>query len=102
MKEQHITRVTLEEAMALEDKTDWERLRNMTDEEIEAQIADDPDWAGMEIDWSKAVMVEPQTKQAVSIRLDRDVIDFFKAQGKGYQTRINSVLRAYMRAKKSG
>ncbi len=44
---------------------------------------------------------EPQGKRAVSIRLDEDVIDFFKKEGKGYQTRINAVLRAYMNAMKA-
>ena len=54
----------------------------------------DPD----DFDWSNAMIVEPQPKVAVSIRLDGDVIDFFKKGGKGYQTRINAVLRAYMQA----
>jgi uncharacterized protein (DUF4415 family) len=40
----------------------------------------------------------PQAKQLVSIRLDRDVLDWFKQQGKGYQTKINAVLQAYVRA----
>ena len=37
-------------------------------------------------------------KAAISLRLDADVLDWFKAQGAGYQTRINAVLRAYMEA----
>jgi len=40
----------------------------------------------------------PATKQPVSLRLDRDVLAWFKSQGKGYQTRINAVLRMYMEA----
>jgi len=39
----------------------------------------------------------PRPKQAISVRLDADVLDFFKAGGKGYQTRINAVLRSYMK-----
>jgi uncharacterized protein (DUF4415 family) len=90
-----------------EGRTDFERLKTITDEEIDAMIRDDPDWAGFEeIGWSKAVVVYPQPKQAMSIRLDQDVLDFFKATGKGYQTRINAVLRHYMqetsKAKKTG
>jgi uncharacterized protein (DUF4415 family) len=78
-------------------RTDWARVDAMTDEEIEAQMRDDPDWADfMDIDWSKATIVYPQPKNAVSIRLDSDVLDFFKASGKGYQTRINAVLRHFM------
>lgn len=44
----------------------------------------------------------PEPKTPVTIRLDPDVLAFFKAQGKGYQTRINAVLRAFMEAKRSG
>ena len=55
------------------------------------------DWADFrEIDWSKVVAVYPIPKSAISIRLDKEVIDFFKSTGKGYQTRINAVLRHYM------
>jgi len=69
----------------------------MTKEEIAAAIADDPDWAGTEtIDWSKAELILPARKKAISIRLDEDVLDFFKQQGGGYQRRINAVLRSYM------
>lgn len=90
-----------------ETKTDWARVDAMTDEEIEAQMRDDPEWAEfMDIDWSKATLVIPVPKDAISIRLDRDVIDFFRADGKGYQTRINAVLRHYMeetlKARKTG
>src|SRR6185437_12329341 len=80
-----------------ESKSDWDRVDAMTDDEIEAQMRDDPDWADfMDIDWSKATIVYPVPKNAISIRLDKEVIDFFKAQGRGYQTRINAVLRHYM------
>jgi len=41
----------------------------------------------------------PKPKETVTIRLDSDVVDWFKEQGKGYQTRINAVLRTYMEAK---
>ena len=68
-----------------------------TDAEIEAQMRDDPDWKDLiGFDWSNAVAVYPIPKNAISIRLDSDVIDFFRSTGKGYQTRINAVLRHYM------
>ena len=83
-----------------ESRTDWARVDAMTDEEIEAQMRDDPDWAEfMDVDWSKATLVIPVPKDPISIRLDKDVLDFFKATGKGYQTRINAVLRHYMQEK---
>jgi len=78
-------------------ETDWARVDALTDEEIEAAIKDDPDWQEFEnIDWSDAVLVIPAKKKAISIRLDEDVLDFFKREGDGYQRRINAVLRSYM------
>jgi uncharacterized protein (DUF4415 family) len=60
-------------------------------------IADDPDFRDIPSDWSAAAQaVMPVAKQAVSIRLDPDVIGWFRAQGPGYQTRINAVLRAFV------
>ena len=80
-----------------ESKTDWARVDAMTDEDIERAMRDDPDWQDfIDIDWSKAVMVIPQKKKAISIRLDEDIVDFFQATGKGYQTRINAVLRHFV------
>lgn len=73
----------------------------MGDAEKDAVIASDPDWAEFEpIDWSKAELVVPSKKQAISIRLDQDLIDFFKSEGPGYQRRINAVLRSYMQERK--
>lgn len=75
----------------------------MSDAEKDAAVASDRDWAEVEpIDWSKAEVVAPPTKQAISIRLDQDLIDFFKAEGPGYQRRINAVLRSYMQQRKTG
>jgi uncharacterized protein (DUF4415 family) len=69
----------------------------MTDAEIDAAIANDPDWDEFkDIDWSDAVLVMPARKKAISIRVDEDVLDFFKKEGAGYQQRINAVLRSYM------
>ena len=81
-------------------KTDWARVDALTDEEIEAAIASDPDWQEFrDIDWSDAVLVMPPKKKAISIRVDEDVLDFFKREGEGYQRRINAVLRSYMQQK---
>jgi uncharacterized protein (DUF4415 family) len=78
-------------------ETDWARLRAMTDDEIEASIANDPDWTEFkDIDWSKAELVIPPRKTAISIRVDEDVLDYFKKEGAGYQRRMNAVLRSYM------
>lgn len=50
--------------------------------------------------WMKAVDLHSETKKQITLRIDSDVIDFFKHFGKRYQTRINSVLRAYVDAQK--
>ncbi len=46
--------------------------------------------------WAKAQMHMPTPKKAVYVRLDRDVLEWLKAEGKGYQTRMNAMLRALM------
>jgi len=94
MSETTITRLTLEQIRKLKSETDWERLKR----DEAAGIEPEPDENEFEVDWSRARLVIPEPKTAVSIRLDPDVLAFFKAQGKGYQTRINAVLRAYMEA----
>jgi uncharacterized protein (DUF4415 family) len=80
-------------------RTDWDYLDRVTDEEIAAAVARDPDAAPLDIDWSKAVLVIPPKKKAISIRLDEDVLDYFKKEGAGYQRRMNAVLRSYMEQK---
>lgn len=74
----------------------------MTEEEVEANARADPEWEGLlDIDWSDAVLVKPRPKEAISIRLDEDVLSFFKGLGAGYQTRINAVLRHFMEQTKA-
>jgi uncharacterized protein (DUF4415 family) len=68
----------------------------MSDEEIDAAIRRDPDSDPANFDWSKAKLVMPRRKEAISIRLDEDVLTYFKGFGAGYQTRINAVLRHFM------
>lgn len=83
----------------LKDQTDWARVDALTDEEIEQAARSDPDWEGLlDIDWAQVEVTRPARKQPISIRLDEDVLDFFKRGGAGYQKRINAVLRSYMSA----
>lgn len=77
-----------------EDETDWARVRNMSDEEIEANAAADPDTLPAEF-WDTAQPVHPRPKERITVRLDADMVEWFRRQGKGYQTRINAVLRSY-------
>ena len=80
------------------DRTDRDRVATLDDDAIERAIADDPDAAPLlDTDWfAKAKLVAPREKALISIRLDQDLLDFFRAAGPGYQTRINAVLRAFM------
>ena len=95
-----IVRYTAEELQEMrrrgETYSNWERAGAMTNDEIEAQIAADPDEAGMEYDWESATTVMPQPKVDLHMRIDGDVLDWFRNTGKGYQTRINAVLRSYV------
>ena len=77
-------------------KTDWAAVDALTDAEIEAAVRNDPDAVPLDVDWSQAVLVIPPKKRAISIRVDDDVLDYFKKQGAGYQRRMNAVLRSYM------
>lgn len=98
MKKEHIVRRRWGDRR--KGKTDWARVDAMTDEELEAAIASDPDWAEFkDVDWSDAVVVIPPRKKAISIRVDEDILDFFKREGEGYQRRMNAVLRSYMQQK---
>lgn len=101
MSEKPMTRMSLDEIRKLKSQTDWDRLR--AEEEAGLEPAHDPDIDDVDWDWSTARLVEPEPKKMISVRLDADVLEFFKSQGKGYQTRMNAVLRSYMEAmRKSG
>ena len=79
-----------------ETRSDWAKAAAMTSEEIEAQIAADPDEAGMVVDWDHVAVELPKPKVELHMRVDQEVLDYFRSQGKGYQTRINAVLRSYV------
>ena len=70
------------------------KLKAMKDEDIDYSDIPELD----EAFWEKAEVRLPETKTGVYIRLDGDVLDWLKSQGKGYQTRINAILRAYYEA----
>ena len=71
------------------------RLAAIKDEDIDfSDIPASP----VDAEWTRPGALIPDTKQQVTLRLDRDVLDYFRHTGKRYQTRINSVLRAYMLA----
>src|SRR6266481_422814 len=94
-KKERITRVSAEQARRMKGKTDFAALDALGDDDIARAVAADPEAAPLDTDWAKAHLVLPPGKELVTLRLDRDVIDWFREAGKGYQTRINAVLRAY-------
>jgi uncharacterized protein (DUF4415 family) len=71
------------------------RLRRVTERSIQATSP--PELSDLPEDfWADAHLVWPTAKQAISLRVDRDVLEWFRAQGPRYQSRMNAVLRAYM------
>jgi uncharacterized protein (DUF4415 family) len=78
--------------------SDWKRLRSLTDRQIRRAIESDPEARPTTAEfWKRARVVIPAPKQTITIRLDADVLEWLRKQ-KGYQTRINAVLRTYMDA----
>ena len=96
MKEKHTGKASVKNSV-----TDWNRLRSMSGEEIQNGIKGDPEVRPTDAKfWQKAQVVLPRPKETVTIRLDADLVEWLRRE-KGYQTRINAVLRTYMEAKLS-
>lgn len=83
--------------MRLNVQPDYARLDAMTEEDIARQIADDPDAPEFTDEmFAQATWVEPPSKQLLSLRIDRDIVKWFRDTGKNYQSRMNAVLRSYV------
>jgi uncharacterized protein (DUF4415 family) len=81
-----------------ESRTDWKLVKAMSQTEVE-RLAD-RDEGPLPDDWESKVTVGlPPAKQDIHIRLDGDILEWFKAHGRGYQTRINAVLRAFVQTR---
>jgi uncharacterized protein (DUF4415 family) len=81
-----------------ESKTDWKRVNAISQAQVE-RLADN-DEGPLAAGWESTVIVGlPPAKQDIHIRLDGDILDWFKARGRGYQTRINAVLRAFVQSR---
>ncbi len=74
--------------------TDFKRLRALRDSDID--FSDIPK-LGKSF-WDTAQLTLPEPKDRLTIRVDHDVVQWLKKHGKGYQTRINAILRSYMEA----
>lgn len=82
--------------MSNESKTDWKRLAEMEDKDID--ISDIPE---LDESFFQNAEIKVPSKQPVTLRLDSDVLVWFKSQGQGYQTRINKLLRTYMESQQN-
>src|ERR1700677_3894616 len=94
-KREGIVSMSVHGAKAAIQRGDFEAVGGMRNEEIDRQAADDPeerDW-----DWASASLELPKPKVGIHIKLDADIIEFFKKEGSGYQTRINAALKSYVR-----
>jgi len=77
-----------------EDRTDWARVKAMKEKEI---VIDDDATEPTAEQWAKAVVIDRRPpKKNITLRIDPEIIDWFKARGKGYQTRMNAVLRVFI------
>ena len=98
-----VVRVSEADLTRLEDRSEWDRVDALTDEEIHAAISDDPDVAPAleQSFWRNVEILDPRhDKKTVTMRIDDDVLDFFRRGGAGYQSRMNAVLRAYVYARR--
>jgi uncharacterized protein (DUF4415 family) len=81
-----------------EDRTNWAEAESVTGDKLEASIRADRDEVDGEPDWMQAVIGMPAPKDHI-IRVDRDVLQWFRSNGRGYQTLMNNVLRAFVQAR---
>jgi uncharacterized protein (DUF4415 family) len=88
-------------AISKKSRTDWKRVDALNDEEID--LSEVPE-VSPEM-FARAIVrrgLQPVPRKAqLTLRLDSDVLEWFRKQGQGYQTKINALLRAYMDAHKA-
>ena len=85
-----------------EDQTDWRKANKIRGKKLEASIRADVDDIHGEPDWTQAIIGIPAPKEHINIRIDHDVLEWFRANGKGYQTLMNNVLRAFVQSRRQG
>ena len=86
-------------------RTNWNEVDAKSDHELTQNAISDPDNPPVSEDFiarAQRVQSPSEQKQQVTLRIDSDVLNWFKEKGKGYQTMINAVLRAYKETQQSG
>lgn len=81
-------------------QTDWQRLDAMSDEDIDLSDCPEVTPEKFALAMVRRGLAKAKNKEQVTLRIDSDVLEWFKSQGRGYQTQINLLLRAYMEAHK--
>lgn len=98
-------RMTLRDAQAAAQngsQTDWKRLKDMPDEAITKAAESDPDNLPLDDPFFETAKHLPpsallkEAKQQITLRIDADVLEWFRASGAGYQSKMNAVLKAYV------
>ena len=99
-KDERIVRYTLENVP--KGKTDWRRVKALTDKEIEAAVRDDPDAAPIcdEAWFDKAELVIPAHLKHLWVQIDEDLMAWFRQQGEDWAAKINAALREYVGARR--
>jgi len=86
-----------------EGRTDWAKIDALTNDQVLAAARADPDaQPTTKADWANAYHPNRIGKESITIRLDKDVIEWFRTKGDGYQTRINDALRRHIARRKAG
>jgi uncharacterized protein (DUF4415 family) len=85
-----------------DDRTNWDKADAATGAKLEDSIGADVDDAQNEPDWTNSVAGIPARKDHINIRVDHDVLQWFRSNGKGYQTLMNNVLRAFVQTRQQG
>jgi uncharacterized protein (DUF4415 family) len=100
-KEENIVRYSAKQMAKMKSQSNWKALKNMSERELENNIKSDPDSdTSIPDDWSGLVIGMPEPKELISIRIDQDILKWFRAKGSGYQTYINNILRSYVSMQK--
>ena len=81
------------------DRTDWDKVDAVTGTKLEASIRADVDDVLGEPEWTQTIVGIPARKDHINIRVDHDVLQWFRSNGKGYQTLMNNVLRAFVQTR---
>jgi len=98
-----LTSLTLDEIKNSTSKTDWPRLKGMSEKDILKAANEDPEALPLDDPFFESARSLPlssllkENKRQITLRLDAEVLDWFRASGAGYQSRMNAVLKAYVK-----